>query len=174
MKAVKSHLNGCSKCSKLYSDMKNESEYSLKGSVTDSDIKGFESDDQKLLKRINRRLSKKLRITSDEDQTENTADLISITIPDFADIDLSRETLDRTEYVSLIKFSSAYPLRTILWDHIEENGENILVVKGFRTTFLSGKNDSLLETQYTVDFRKTDKVVYREKDGTEILLWDAE
>lgn len=232
--AVKNHLDGCSECSKLYSDMKSESGYSSEYTVKNDTSKGSVPEDKKLFKKINRRLSKKVRITiaiciasvilitagweilynepfktvspddvsvsvenyyikdladdgtttdndqtkysvtiySDEDDVKNATDFVNITIPDFTVMSLSKETFDRTEYASLIKFSSAYPLRSILWDNIEENGENILVITDFKTTFVSQKHDSLPETQYTVDFRKTDKVVYRAKDGTETVLWE--
>lgn len=230
--AVKNHLDGCGKCSKLYSDMK--SEYSSKDHVTDTLQSTHNDADKKLFQKINRRFSKKLRITialciaaiilvtagweflynepfrtvspddvsvsvenyyikelvndgetpdsdsekysvtiySDEDDAKNAEDFVNITIPDDFTVSLSRETLDRTEYVSLIKFSSTYPLRSILWNYVEENGENVLVITGFRTTFLYAKSDSPLGTQCSIDFRKTDKVVYREKDGTETVLWE--
>jgi len=229
--AVREHLNVCSKCNKLYCEMK--SEYSSNDTAEDNGKKDSEIYDKKLFKKINRRLSKKMRITlcaaviililitvgweilynepfktvspndvavsvenyyakslvnnntdndqedysvtiySSEDDAENAADFVNISIPDFTDISLSRESFESTEYISLIKFSSSYPLRAILWDNVEENGENILVITDFRTTFISGKNDSLLESQYTIDFRKTDKVVFRDKNGTEMVLWEA-
>lgn len=232
--AVSGHLTECSKCSKLYNDMKSEAGYSSNDKTESSNAAISEADGRKLFKKINRRLSKRVRITiaicvfavilitagwellyngafktvspddvsisvenyyikdlvddgvtegndrsqysvtiySDEDDANNATDFINITIPDYTDISLSKETFDRTEYASLIKFSSAYPLRSILWDHVEENGENILVITDFKTTFMSSKNDSLLETQYTIDFRKTDKVVYLADDGTLTVLWE--
>lgn len=75
------------------------------------------------------------------------------------------------EDITYISFSSPYTLRDISWGFEQENEETVMVIRGYKTTFLHNKSDTLTSCMTTLEFRLIDKIVYRDKDGSELTLW---
>lgn len=75
------------------------------------------------------------------------------------------------EYITYISFSSPYILRDISWGFEQENEETVMVIRGYKTTFLHNKSDTLTSCMTTLEFRLIDKIVYRDKNGSELTLW---
>lgn len=100
----------------------------------------------------------------------------TIQMPDFPEgnLTVTQDIVDTYDYITLIKWKSPYFLRAILWDIKEVNGERIMYIEHYRTTFLNSKEANSGSYTTSIEFGTLDKIIYLEKDGTETLLWEYE
>ncbi len=100
----------------------------------------------------------------------------TIQMPDFPESNLTvtQDIVDTYDHITLIKWKSPYFLRAILWDIKEVDGERIMYIEHYRTTFLNSKEANSGSYTTSIEFGALDKIIYLEEDGTETLLWECE
>ncbi len=84
-----------------------------------------------------------------------------------AEVYVSENAIKTISKVSAVTFSSPYSIRTV--EYADKAGENTLYIKGFKTTVLNNQ-ESLFQTQQTLEFKEVKKVVFV-ADGQEKILW---
>ena len=118
---------------------------------------------------------------SDGDETEGVAvsmgedddsEVYTITIPDMNDseIQVTANTMEKNQYVSVISWSSKYFLREISYG--DRSDENTLYVDAFKTTLLNNKNPEANQTMTNLEFRNINKIIFIGKNGEETILWE--
>ncbi len=85
-----------------------------------------------------------------------------------ADVYVSENAIKTISKVSAVTFSSPYSIRTV--EYADKAGDNILYIEGFKTTVLNNQ-ESLFQTQQTLEFKEVKKVVFI-ADGKETVLWE--
>ena len=118
---------------------------------------------------------------SDGDETEGVAvsmgedddsEVYTITIPDMNDseIQVSANTAENCQYVSVISWSSPYFLREISYG--DQDDEDTLYVEAFKTTLLNNKTPQTNQTMTNLEFRQINKIVFVGENGEETTLWE--
>lgn len=97
-----------------------------------------------------------------------------IEIPDsnYTNIGVSESVLDSCAYVSLISWESPYILKDIDYEYKTENGESVLYVTAFKSTILNNSTSSMSASVSTIQFEKTDKIIYLDKNGNQTVMWE--
>ena len=85
-------------------------------------------------------------------------------------LDVTREVIDKCQYVSTVAWSSPYYLQDVRLDSTKSDGST-LYVTDMKTTILGNKAKESSQTVTYMEMRKIDKVVYVHDDGTEQVLW---
>lgn len=112
-----------------------------------------------------------VQITRSEDDAGEMYQVVIPSMPN-AEISLSENTMEDTQYITVINWSSPYILRQINWD-IEEDDET-LYVQAVKTTFLNNRVADDYATDQsikTLEMRRISKIVYVDDDGRETVLW---
>ena len=118
---------------------------------------------------------------SDGDETEGVAvsmgedddsEVYTITIPDMNDseIQVSANTAENCQYVSVISWSSPYFLREISYG--DQYDEDTLYVEAIKTTLLNNKTPQTNQTMTNLEFRQINKIVFVGGNGEETTLWE--
>lgn len=104
--------------------------------------------------------------------TDDEGDIFRILISELpnAEISMSENLLDNTDYITLIEWSSPYHLQEIRWE-TDGDGEDTLYVQAYKTTFLNNKAKGEFHTSTSMEMRRISKIVYVNDDGSETLLW---
>ena len=108
--------------------------------------------------------SESVTIFSDED---DKSDAIEVKIPELGNVTLTKDTIEKCKYATVISVSSEYFLRTI--KH-EIKGDTIYI-SAFKTTLLNNKAESYQKTMTSLQFSEINRIVYVEDDGKETVLW---
>lgn len=106
--------------------------------------------------------------------SKNEEAYYSVSIPDMPSggIVVSKDMVDSGEYVSYIAWESPYLLKDIKWDVETVNHEQVMYVKGFKTTLLNNKvSSNSAAIVPMIEFQKIDKIVYVGEDDTQDILW---
>lgn len=94
----------------------------------------------------------------------------TITIPGFGSLDVSTSVIGWDSYVSVVTWSSDYFLRVLKYG--EGDDPDALYITDFKTTILGNKAQDYQRSMSNLEFRKFDRIVYVEKNGTETVLWE--
>ena len=108
--------------------------------------------------------SESVTIFSDEDDKSDT---IEVKIPELGNVTLTKDTIEKCKYATVISISSEYFLRTI--KH-EIKGDTIYI-SAFKTTLLNNKAESYQKTMKSLQLSEINRIVYVEDDGKETVLW---
>ena len=95
----------------------------------------------------------------------------TITIPGFGSLDVSASVIAQEGYVSVVTWSSDYFLRVLKYG--EGDDPDTLYITDFKTSILGNKAQDYQKSMSNLEFRKIDRIVYVEKNGTETVLWEA-
>lgn len=82
-------------------------------------------------------------------------------------VTLTKDTIEKCKYATVISVSSEYFLRTI--KH-EIKGDTIYI-SAFKTTLLNNKAESYQKTMTSLQLSEINRIVFVEDDGKEIVLW---
>lgn len=116
-------------------------------------------------------------ISSAED---DESDYYTIVIPSLdSKIQVTEDVLDSNEYISVTSWSSDYFLRRIRYIGYEEMiekgyeaDENTVYVSSIKTTLLNNKAEEYNHITTSLDFKKIERIVYVNDDGTQTVLWE--
>lgn len=108
--------------------------------------------------------SESVTIFSDED---DKSDAIEVKIPELGNVTLTKDTIEKCKYATVISISSEYFLRTI--KH-EIKGDTIYI-SAFKTTLLNNKAESYQKTMTSLQLSEINRIVYVGNDGKEMVLW---
>lgn len=95
----------------------------------------------------------------------------TITIPGFGSLDVSASVIGWDGCVSVVTWSSDYFLRVLKYG--EGDDPDTLYISDFKTSLLGNKAQDYQKSMSNLEFRKIDRIVYLEKNGTETVLWEA-
>ena len=95
----------------------------------------------------------------------------TITIPGFGSLDVSASVIGWDGCVSVVTWSSDYFLRVLRYG--EGSDPDTLYITDFKTSILGNKAQDYQKSMSNLEFRKIDRIVYLEKNGTETVLWEA-
>ncbi len=108
--------------------------------------------------------SESVTIFSDED---DKSEAINVKIPELGNVTLTKDTIEKCKYATVISVSSEYFLRTIKQ---ETNGDTIYI-SSFKTTLLNNKAESYQKTMRSLEFKEINKIVFVDDNGKETVLW---
>ena len=108
--------------------------------------------------------SESVTIFSDED---DKSEAIEVKIPELGNVTLTKDTIEKCKYATVVSVSSEYFLRTI--KH-EIKGDTIYI-SAFKTTLLNNKAESYQKTMTSLQLSEINRIVYVEDDGKETVLW---
>ena len=108
--------------------------------------------------------SETVTIFSDED---DKSEAIEVKIPELGNVTLTKDTIEKCKYATVISVSSEYFLRTI--KH-EIKGDTIYI-SAFKTTLLNNKAESYQKTMTSLQLSEINRIVYVGNDGKEMVLW---
>ena len=108
--------------------------------------------------------SESVTIFSDED---DKSEAIEVKIPELGNVTLTKDTIEKCKYATVISVSSEYFLRTI--KH-EIKGDTIYI-SAFKTTLLNNKAESYQKTMTSLQLSEINRIVYVGNDGKEMVLW---
>ena len=95
----------------------------------------------------------------------------TITIPGFGSLDVSASVIGWDSCVSVVTWSSDYFLRVLKYG--EGSDPDTLYITDFKTSIFGNKAQDYQKSMSNLEFRKIDRIVYVEKNGTETVLWEA-
>ena len=108
--------------------------------------------------------SESVTIFSDED---DKSEAIEVKIPELGNVTLTKDTIEKCKYATVVSVSSEYFLRTI--KH-EIKGDTIYI-SAFKTTLLNNKAESYQKTMTSLQLSEINRIVYVGNDGKEMVLW---
>ena len=108
--------------------------------------------------------SESVTIFSDED---DKSEAIEVKIPELGNVTLTKDTIEKCKYATVVSVSSEYFLRTI--KH-EIKGDTIYI-SAFKTTLLNNKAESYQKTITSLQLSEINRIVYVGNDGKEMVLW---
>ena len=95
----------------------------------------------------------------------------TIVVPGFGDLSVSADAIEKEGYVTVVTWSSDYFLRVLKYG--EGDDPDTLYITNFKTSVLGNKAQDYQKSMSNLEFRKIDRIVYLEKNGTETVLWEA-
>ena len=105
------------------------------------------------------------------DENDNT-----VKIPDLGSrIKVSENVINEHQYISLVSGSSPYNLSRIRYkgyERIADGEEGAIYVTKIGTTILNNKADEYRQTSMCIEFKKVEKIVYVDENGSQIILWE--
>ncbi len=110
--------------------------------------------------------SESVTIYSDEN---DSSEAIQVNIPELGTIQLTEDTIEKYQYVTVISFSSEYFLRTI--EMTREAEDNTIYISAFRTTLLNNKAQDYQKRMNSLELQEINRIVFVERDGSETVLW---
>ena len=87
-------------------------------------------------------------------------------------IAVSKNMLESGNYLSYITWESPYLLKDIECEIQSVDNQQIMYVRGFKTTLLNNKVSNNGTIIPMLEFQKIDEIVYIETDGTQNVLWE--
>ena len=96
---------------------------------------------------------------------------VTIVVPGFGGMDVSEDMIAQDSYVTVVTWSSDYFLRVLKYG--EGSDPDTLYITDFKTSILGNKAQDYQKSMSNLEFRKFDRIVYLEKNGTETVLWEA-
>lgn len=106
----------------------------------------------------------------------DTSPAYTITIPAIpgSKVSLTEKLMGKHEYISVISYTCAYNIReTEISAPLTLEGEpNTLYIESARTTLLNNKAAAGMQQTSSLQFGKTNKIIFVEDDGTETVLWE--
>ena len=85
-----------------------------------------------------------------------------------ADIYVTEDTIEDTDFVSVITWSSPYFVKEIRYADKTDN--NIIYIKAFKTSVFDNKADGSQRSTQIIEFKNIEKIVFVD-DGQEKVLW---
>lgn len=113
-------------------------------------------------------------LTADGDSVEislgenDESDVCKVEIPAIPDaqMSISENAEEKSEFATVITTSSDYFLRTVKW----EIKDDTIYISAFKTTILNNKAQSYQKNMTSIEFKEIRKIVFVE-NGTETVLW---
>lgn len=96
---------------------------------------------------------------------------VTVAVPGFGDLEIPASAIEQGGYVTVITWSSDYFLRVLKYG--EGDDPDTLYIADFKTSILGNKAQDYQRSMSNFEFRKFDRIVYVEKNGTETMLWEA-
>ena len=96
---------------------------------------------------------------------------VTIAVPGFGDLSVSASVMEQEGYVSVVTWSSDYFLRVLKYG--EGSDPDTLYITDFKTSILGNRAQDYQKSMSNLEFRKINRIVYVEKNGTETVLWEA-
>lgn len=108
--------------------------------------------------------SESVTIFSDED---DNSEINEVKIPELGKIMLTKDTIEKSKYATVVSVNSNYFLRTIK----TETKDNTIYITAFKTTLINNKAENYQKQIYTLELQEINKIVYVNDNGTETVLW---
>ena len=103
-----------------------------------------------------------------ENPVENdNSQLIEVKIPELGTMKLTKDTIEKNEYVTVISVGSEYFIRAIK----NEVKNNTLYISSFKTTLLNNKAQNYQKQFSYVELQEINKIIFVDGNGSEIVLW---
>lgn len=108
--------------------------------------------------------SETVTIFSNEDDKSESMD---VKIPKLGKISLTKDTIEKNKYATIISFSSEYFLKTI--KHKTE--DDTIYVSAFKTTILNNRAENYQKTMRTLELKEINRIIFVDNKGKETVLW---
>ena len=109
------------------------------------------------------------------DENDNSKEY-TVKIPELGSrIKVSENVMNEHQYISLVSWSSPYNLSRIEYkgyERIADGEEGAIYVTQIGTTILNNKADEYRQTSMYLEFKKVEKIVYVDENGSQIILWE--
>ena len=109
------------------------------------------------------------------DENDNSKEYM-VKIPELGSrIKVSENVMNEHQYISLVSWSSPYNLSRIEYkgyERIADGEEGAIYVTQIGTTILNNKADEYRQTSMYLEFKKVEKIVYVDENGSQIILWE--
>ena len=92
---------------------------------------------------------------------------IEVKIPGLGTMNLTEDTINKCEYVTVISVGSEYFLRTIK----SEVKDSTLYISAFKTTLLNNKAQNYQKQFSYVELQEINKIIFVDSNGLETVLW---
>ena len=92
---------------------------------------------------------------------------MTVKIPELGIATVTRDTIEKNKYASVVSFNSKYFLRTIKC----ETKDDTIYITAFKTTLLNNKAENYQKTMRNLEFKEINKIVFVEGSGKETVLW---
>ena len=103
-----------------------------------------------------------------ENPVENdNSKAIEVKIPELGTMNLTEDTINKCEYVTVISVGSEYFLRTIK----SEVKDNTLYIRAFKTTLLNNNAQNYQKQFSYVELQEINKIIFVDSNGLETVLW---
>ena len=189
--AVQNHLTECEKCRNCYEAMKSTDGVTEKRKSNSEDNIIANS-----LKNVKKRINRKIRnvvlcataavlivmygfsllfnipiknmvtIFSDEN---DRSERIKINIPGIGTVVLTKDTIEKCQYATVISFCSEYFIKAVEIGSGTE--DNTMYISAFKTTLLNNKAQDYQQQMHSLDLQEINRIVFVNSDGTETVLW---
>lgn len=108
--------------------------------------------------------SESVTIYSNEYDNSETVD---VKIPEVGKATLTKDTIEKCRYVTVVSVSSEYFLRTI-----EQKTEgDTIYISAFKTTICNNKAENYQKTMNSLEFKEINRIVFVEDNGKETVMW---
>lgn len=101
--------------------------------------------------------------SNDGDKTET----VRVKIPELGIVSLTKDTMEKCKYATVISFSSEYFLRTIK----REIKDDTVYISAFKTTILNNKAEKYQKSMKNLEFKEINKIIFVDDNEKEIVLW---
>ena len=103
-----------------------------------------------------------------ENPVENdNAMAIEVKIPEFGTMQLTKDIMKQSEYVTVVSVGSEYFVRAIK----SKVKNNTLYISSFNTTLLHNKAQNYQKQLTYVEFQEINKIIFVDDNGSETVLW---
>ena len=99
--------------------------------------------------------------------TDLSAGITKVQIPNIGSIEMSDKTMEESKFVSVLNISSEYFIKNIA----KETVDGTMYLSSIKTTLLNNKAKVYQKSFNALEFGEINTIVYRDKNGTEIVLW---
>lgn len=108
--------------------------------------------------------SESVTIFADEDDVSET---VEVKIPELGKVVLTKETIEKCKYATVVSINSNYFLRTIKC----ETKNNTIYITAFKTTLINNKAENYQKQINNLELQEINKIVFVEGNGAETVLW---